>query len=87
MRCEMLIHQLCETSSCLFSILIIPISACYYSELLSAIMSLLTSSIRTKSVPTRPGMGHAHVKIGASRVLRWRYRHKLSPTNVLSAII
>ena len=40
-----------------------------------------------KSVPTRPGMGHANAKIGASRVLRWRYRHKLSPTNVLSAII
>ena len=36
----------------------------------------------TKSVPTRPGMGHANAKIGASRVLRWRYRHKLSPTNV-----
>ena len=37
-----------------------------------------------KNVSTRTGMGHANAKIGASRVLRWRYRHKLSPTNVLS---
>ena len=35
-----------------------------------------------KSVPTRPGMGHANAKIGASWVLTWQYRHKLSPTNV-----